>query len=213
MRIAIVDGDTAFVEFLESIASADGHSCVSFTDAESFATEVQRDAFDLVVLDWHLPAGGEVVSWIGGNLDVLPVVVMLTGQYDKARIARALIDDAIARPVDTAPDMDGVFEGYRFDRQDSSVTFDGGAQKLTAKEFALALLFFQNTNRPLSRAYLLDAVWNSVEGLPTRTLDVHVSHIRAKLKLAAGRGYRLQTIVGYGYRLELCEEDEPALGG
>jgi DNA-binding response OmpR family regulator len=231
MRIAIADDDTAFVDFLKSVTHADGHSCVTFTDGQSIVTQLQRETFDLVILDWHMPrlTGPEVLAWIRQNLEVPPPVIMLTSQYNKADIARTLsdgADDFIVKPeaaavisarIDavlrrttqrSAPQRHLDFDGYRFDRLESTVTFDGEVQKLTAKEFALALLFFQNTNRPLSRGYLLDTVWNSVAGLPTRTLDVHVSHIRAKLKLSAGRGFRLQTIVSYGYRLEVCVEDE-----
>ena len=50
-------------------------------------------------------------------------------------------------------------------------------------------------------------VWNSVPDLPTRTLDVHVSKIRAKLALRPQNGYRLQTIFGYGYRLDKIRVD------
>ncbi|MDE1914566.1 MAG: response regulator transcription factor [Sphingomonadales bacterium] len=231
MRIAIADDDTAFVDFLKNVTSADGHSCVVFNDGQSLVTQLQRETFDLVILDWHMPrlTGPEVLGWIHQNLEVPPPVIMLTSQYNKSDIARTLsegADDFIVKPetaavisarIDAvlrrtsqrnAPQRHIDFGGYRFDRLESTVSFDGEEQKLTAKEFSLALLFFQNTNRPLSRGYLLDMIWNSVAGLPTRTLDVHVSHIRAKLKLAAGRGYRLQTIVSYGYRLEVCAEDE-----
>lgn len=231
MRIAIADDDVTFVDFIKAITGNDGHSCVVFGDGQSIVTQLQRETFDLVILDWHMPrmTGPEVLGWMQQNLEVPPPVIMLTSQYNKTDIARTLsqgADDFIVKPetaavisarIDAvlrrsgqraAPQRHIDFGNYRFDRLESTVHYDGASERLTAKEFSLALLFFQNLNRPLSRGYLLDTVWNSVAGLPTRTLDVHVSHIRAKLKLATGGNFRLQTIVSYGYRLEACAEDE-----
>lgn len=63
---------------------------------------------------------------------------------------------------------------YSFDRLDQTVRFDDKVVRLTAKEFELALLFFDNLQRPLSRGYILEKIWNNVVDLSTRTLDMHV---------------------------------------
>jgi DNA-binding response OmpR family regulator len=94
------------------------------------------------------------------------------------------------------------FGAYLFDAQRNVVKFGGEDIALTAKEFALAMLFFANQNRPLSRAYIMEAVWKSVAELSTRTLDMHVSRIRTKLSLRLENGFSLRTVFGYGYRLE-----------
>lgn len=87
---------------------------------------------------------------------------------------------------------------------------DGAALDVTHKEFQLALLFFRNLGRPLSRAYIQEAVWPhdqaepqaEPEGLPSRTLDTHVSRVRNKLGLKPENGFRLAPVYSYGYRLE-----------
>ena len=68
--------------------------------------------------------------------------------------------------------------------------------------FALALLFFRNLGRPLSRAYIHEAVWQRDTALPSRTMDTHVSRVRNKLQLKPEHGYRLVPVYSYGYRLE-----------
>jgi len=73
---------------------------------------------------------------------------------------------------------------------------------VTHKEFALALLFFRNMGRPLSRAYIHEAVWQRDTALPSRTMDTHVSRVRNKLQLKPEHGYRLVPVYSYGYRLE-----------
>jgi len=87
------------------------------------------------------------------------------------------------------------------------VGFDDKVVRLTAKEFELALLFFENLQRPLSRGYILEKIWNNAVDLSTRTLDMHVSKVRTKLDLRPENGHRLQTIFGYGYRLDTYADE------
>ena len=77
---------------------------------------------------------------------------------------------------------------------------------VTQKEFALALLFFQHLGRPLSRAFIHEAVWSGDAELSSRTLDTHVSRVRTKLGLIPQRGYRLVPVYSFGYRLEQITE-------
>ena len=88
----------------------------------------------------------------------------------------------------------------------------GTSVALTQKDFELALLLFQHLSRPLSRAHILDVIWNQVTEIPSRTMDTHVSMLRAKLNLRPEHGYRLTPIYGYGYRLERVERTERVEG-
>jgi DNA-binding winged helix-turn-helix (wHTH) protein len=73
---------------------------------------------------------------------------------------------------------------------------------VTHKEFNLALLFFRNIGRPLSRAYIHEAIWVRETAVPSRTMDTHVSRVRNKLQLRPENGFRLVPVYSYGYRLE-----------
>ncbi|MEO8599609.1 MAG: helix-turn-helix domain-containing protein, partial [bacterium] len=94
------------------------------------------------------------------------------------------------------------FGRYGFEIRRGQLTLDGALIALTKKEFDLALLFFRNINRPLSRATILESVWSSNIEIPSRTIDTHVSRVRSKLHLRPENGFRLTPVYSYGYRLE-----------
>jgi DNA-binding response OmpR family regulator len=98
---------------------------------------------------------------------------------------------------------------YRLDRGAQTVSWGDHVETLTPKEFQLASMLFNNLSHPLSREYLLRRIWGLRPDLETRTLDAHVSRLRAKLGLRPSNGFRLSTVYGFGYRLETCEP-EPA---
>jgi DNA-binding response OmpR family regulator len=96
--------------------------------------------------------------------------------------------------------------GYVFDDATRTVSFDGETVVLSEKEFDLAYYFFSNFDSPLSRKQLLIKVWGKeykdFSREVTRTLDVHVTFIRRKLKIGAdGDKIRLVSIHSFGYRL------------
>jgi DNA-binding response OmpR family regulator len=225
MRIAIVDDDEGSIEFVSQVLRQNGHICVTFHRSRDVPTALQRDTYDLLILDWNMPdlSGMDIVAWARTNLPKSPPVIMLTSRSDKDDVAAALnagADDFIVKPESavviaarveallrrtSAQPIDNRIETYGpyvFDRLDESVTLNGEPIVVTSKEFALARLFFANQHKPLSRRYLMETVWKSVAELSTRTLDMHVSRIRSKLNLRSDNGYRLQTVFGYGYRLE-----------
>lgn len=94
------------------------------------------------------------------------------------------------------------FGTYTFEPTTSRVTKGGSAIEVTQKEFELALLLFHHLGRPLSRAYILDAIWSRDTDVPSRTIDTHVSRVRSKLELRPENGFRLAPVYSYGYRLE-----------
>jgi DNA-binding response OmpR family regulator len=97
---------------------------------------------------------------------------------------------------------EAVYGDYQLNRINQTVTIHGNTITLTAKEFELADLFFRNTDRTLSRNYIMETIWRTTATLATRTLDMHISRVRSKLNLQPENGYRIFTVFGYGYRLE-----------
>lgn len=231
-KIALICDDSETIERLTPIIRDPGNFLVCIRSGTVAFQQLLRDTFDLAVIDWQLPdtAGVEVLRWMRGNMAVMPAAIIITGQPCADDIAVALgdgADDYIAKfeeakviaarlhavlrrakpaPMPLAQRL--VVHGpYCFDRLRQTVVYDGLTAKLTAKEFALALLFFQNIHRPLSRAYLLQTIWHTTADVHTRTLDMHVSKIRTKLNLQPDNGYRLFTVFGYGYRLDRDDEN------
>ncbi len=228
MRIAIADDEETIRDFLSSLFAENGHRCSLFRDGKDLINGLQRDTFDLVIIDWVMPgmSGFELLRWTREMISPCPPIIMLTSRAEKSDVADALnagADDYIIKPeaknvilarVDAVMRRSGAqqpekldrvetFGAYCFDRMTNNVTLGDEEIVLTSREFALARLFFLNPNRAFSRAYILESLWNSVPDLPTRTLDMHISRIRSKLRLGPENGYRLQTIFGHGYRLEV----------
>jgi DNA-binding response OmpR family regulator len=229
MRIAIVDDDELVRNHMAQLLQNGGYTCSTFVGGHDALKALQRDTFDLMIVDWSMPglSGIDVLNWVSKNLSKRPAVIMLTSRSEKTDIVKGLeagADDYIVKPEadnvilarvearlrnwkpEGADTRTLTFGPYVFDKLECRISFPGHDVALTAKEFQLAQIFFENLHRPLARSYLLDAVWNSAADLATRTLDVHVSRIRTKLKLNAENGYRLHTIFGFGYRLETFDE-------
>ena len=74
---------------------------------------------------------------------------------------------------------------------------DGAPVRLTRREFELLQFLVENKNRVLSRDRLLERVWGYERFVETRSVDVHVGRLRAKLGAA---GQQIETVVGLGYR-------------
>ena len=89
---------------------------------------------------------------------------------------------------------------YRLDPGAQTASWGGHVEALTPKEFQLASLLFNNLSRPLSREYLLRRIWGQRPDLETRTLDAHVSRLRAKLHEIDPEANIIQTEWGIGYR-------------
>jgi DNA-binding response OmpR family regulator len=225
MRVVIADDESDVVHFLKSIVEEQGHVAVSFSDGNLLAQALVRDTFDLLILDWNIPGkdGLATLQWMKTALPERPPVIMMTNRSAKKDISDALnagADDYITKPEDRsvvaarinamlrrnagsgAFDAEAVYGKYHLNRIDQTVTINGKAVTLTAKEFELADLFFRNADRTLSRNYIMETIWRTTAALATRTLDMHISRVRAKLDLQPENGFRIFTVFGYGYRLE-----------
>lgn len=94
-----------------------------------------------------------------------------------------------------------VFEPYTINEQECSISVDGEAIKLTNKEFELAVYLFRNAGSLVSRAFLMETIWDTKADLNTRTVDTHISRIRSKLGINPTIGWQLSSIYQRGYRL------------
>jgi two-component system response regulator RegX3 len=91
----------------------------------------------------------------------------------------------------------------RMDVERHVVTVDGVEQRLPLKEFELLEMFLRNPGRVLTRGQLIDRVWGSDYVGDTKTLDVHVKRLRAKLEPDPSAPAYLVTVRGLGYKLDL----------
>ncbi len=230
MKIALLEDDAPQAELVLAILQPAGHDCIWFKSGQPLLTRLRQEAFDLLVLDWNVPqmTGLEIAVWAQANLKPTPPILMLTARASSDDIVEALnagADDFVVKPFEplvlTArvnallrraypveqSTTTTVVGDYTFDPLRLTATWSGGEVRLTAKEYALALVFFGNLHRPLGRVYLLETVWGRNPDLESRTLDAHVAKIRAKLGLRPENGFRLSPVYSYGYRLEQMSDD------
>ena len=225
MRIAILDDDQNLLDLTVATLKDAGHVCHPFSSGKAMLHQLHRESFDLLILDWQVPdlSGTEILQWVREKLSsTLPVLFMTNRSAEDDIVAglAAGADDYMIKPIRRAELVARVgallrrayptqieteiiiFGDYEFDIRASRAKFKTNAIELTQKEFDLALLLFQNLGRPLSRAYILEAVWSRDIEIPSRTMDTHISRVRTKLDLRPENGYRLAPVYSYGYRLE-----------
>ncbi len=235
MKVALLDDDHSHNALVASVLDPNGFVCTSFTQPSRLLAELRKQTFDLIILDWNMPelSGVETLRLLREDPTTAPPVLLLTSRSVEADLVEGLnagADDYIVKPLQpqvllarvnavvrrihrppAAPQVEN-HGPYRLDPGAQTASWAGHVETLTPKEFQLASLLFNNLSRPLSREYLLRRIWGQRPDLETRTLDAHVSRLRAKLHLRPSNGFRLSTVYGFGYRLEACDPDT-ASGG
>jgi DNA-binding response OmpR family regulator len=223
MHIAVLDNDPQQRALILEALSAAHYDCVAFARIESLLAGLREQAPDLLVYHWQPESEGlRQLRELRQQRPALPVL-LITGRGPERELADVLAEghgDYLVRPLRRselplrvrvlvarvqpdrldAPTLD--FGRYAFDVRGARLLRDGHAVTLTQKEFDLALLFFRNLGRPLSRATIHEAVWPRDAEFSSRTMDTHVSRVRSKLGLKPDNGYRLSPVYSYGYQLE-----------
>lgn len=226
MNVAILDDDAYQRQLLTLLVETGGHSVAGFERGPDLLAALDTRSFDVLLLDWLLPGmgGDQVLSAVRERrgLDV-PVIVVTArdGETDVVGALRLGADDYVVKPpkgLELLARMEALTRRaragrsqpiragrYEFDLERRVATLDGEPVELTQKEFDLAVHFFQNAGKLLSRGRLLESVWGISAEVDTRTVDTHASRVRRKLGLDASTGWRLQPVYGFGYRLETVE--------
>ncbi|MBN6039371.1 response regulator transcription factor [Amycolatopsis sp. 195334CR] len=215
MRVLLVEDDDGMADALAESLDARGHVV---TRAACGADALDRHAgADLLLLDLGLPDtdGLEVLHRIR-QVSAVPVVV-LTARDDERSVVQGLrlgADDYLTKPVRLAELLARIDAVLRRAREGAGpevvlvadVEIDlaarrvraGGAEvTLTTKEFALLAVLAGHRGTAVSRQQLMDEVWGDASLAVSRSLDVHLTQVRAKLD----RPGLLTTIRGFGYRL------------
>ncbi|MGH3692802.1 MAG: response regulator transcription factor [Pseudonocardiaceae bacterium] len=219
MRVLLVEDDDGVASALAEALDAHGYRSTRCRRGED-ALLLHRDA-DLVLLDLGLPGidGFEVLRRLR-RVSEMPVLV-LTARGDERSLIRGLrsgADDYVVKPIrlgELLARMEAVARrsvaggdggdgpqcvvqvgDVRVDLDARTVVVAGAAVVLTTKEFAVLAVLARRPGTAVSRQLIMDEVWGDAYLAVSRSLDVHVAAVRAKL----GRPELLQTIRGFGYR-------------
>ena len=223
-RVLVVEDEDSISEPLAYMLRKEGFEVAVATDGPAGLQAFDRDGADLVLLDLMLPglSGTEVCRELRTRSAV--PVIMLTArdaEVDKVVGLELGADDYVTKPFShrelvariravlrrqgpTGEEEGTALEAgpVRMDVDRHLVTVGGAAVSLPLKEFDLLELLLRNAGRVLTRAQLIDRVWGSDYVGDTKTLDVHVKRLRAKIEPDPAQPKHLVTVRGLGYKLE-----------
>jgi two-component system response regulator RegX3 len=223
-RVLVVEDEESYSDALSYMLRKEGFEVAIATNGHDALTEFERNGADIVLLDLMLPGipGTEVCRQIRATSSV-PVIMVSAkdDEVDKVVGLELGADDYVTKPYsprelvarvravlrrgvepDHAP---AALEAgpVRMDVERHVVTVNGEQQRLPLKEFELLEMFLRNAGRVLTRGQLIDRVWGSDYVGDTKTLDVHVKRLRAKLEPNPSEPRYLVTVRGLGYKLDL----------
>ena len=226
VRILIVEDESSFSEALEFLLSKEGYSIVSAANGSEAITKFDQGGIDLVLLDLMIPeiSGTEVCRQIRAKSKV--PIIMLTAkdsEVDKVVGLELGADDYVTKPYSTRElvariravlrrnsgesaigDIGIMTAGpVRMDTDRHQVTVNSVNISLPLKEFELLEFLMRNSGRVLTRVQLINRVWGSDYVGDTKTLDVHIKRLRAKIEVDPANPIFIQTVRGLGYKLEL----------
>lgn len=228
IKIAFLEDDLAQAETIQEWLTDAGFEVDHFTMGLDLLRKFSYSQYDLCLFDWSLPdmEGPDVMVSIKLRSNKLPPIIFLTGRSDESDIVRVIesgADDYIVKPASrqmlivrvnallrrrqSESKDESIFEFgvLKIDSKQRTVLLNGEDIKLTDKELDLACYFLKNEGVLLSRTLLMNVVWGTSADVETRKVDVHVSHLRTKLKLTPEFGWKLTSIYQQGYRLERIE--------
>jgi len=225
-KILIVEDEASFSEALEFLLGKEGFSIVTAATGTEALRKFEQGGIDLVLLDLMIPeiSGIEVCRQIRAKSKI--PIIMLTAkdsEVDKVVGLEIGADDYVTKPYssrelvariravlrrngnDEVESASGLLTvgGVKMDVDRHQVSVNGSAISLPLKEFELLEFLMRNAGRVLTRMQLIDRVWGSDYVGDTKTLDVHIKRLRAKIETDPANPTVIQTVRGLGYKMEL----------
>ena len=215
-KILIVDDEKAIRDLIDLNLSASGYHCVTAQDGLKAIELIDKEKFDLLLLDIMLPGadGYDILEY--ARPYKIPII-FITAKHEVRERVKGLklgADDYLVKPFDVVELVARVEAVIRrshkaeqvltvgdvvVDMEARRVTRAGKPVVLTNKEFKLLVLFVTNKNIALFRENLYERVWEEEYYGDSRTLDLHVQRLRRKL----GWEHNLVAVYKVGYRLEV----------
>ncbi len=224
-RVLVVEDEDSFSDALSFMLRREGYEVFVATDGNAAISEFDKHGHDLVLLDLMLPgiSGTEVCRIIRGKSSV--PIIMLTakdGEVDKVVGLELGADDYVTKPFSSRELLARVRAvlrrhgepeellpptieagSVRIDIERHVVSVRGENITMPLKEFDLLEFLVRNSGRVLTRNQLIDRVWGADYVGDTKTLDVHIKRLRAKIEIDPSSPVHINTVRGLGYKFEI----------
>jgi len=225
-KILIVEDESSFSEALAFLLGKEGFEVRVAEDGRTALNIFAKEGADLILLDLMIPeiSGVDVCRTIRTTSQV--PIIMLTAkdaEIDKVVGLELGADDYVTKPYSSREliarikavlrrgisdtELNGDLEvisvgAIRLDTARHQASINGNPIALPLKEFELLEFLMRNSGRVLTRSQLIDRVWGGDYFGDTKTLDVHIKRLRAKIEVDPANPVLIQTIRGLGYKLE-----------
>ena len=224
-KILLVEDEKAIRDAVAAYLERENYLVRGVGDGQSAVEEFEKHSFDLVILDLMLPklSGERVCRAIRETSNVPIIMLTAKGEVEDRIIGLELgADDYIVKPFDakevtarikavlrrSAKDSQSEkgreetlkIGGLRLDFSSYQAWLHDEPIALTPKEYELLKLLVTNPGRAFTRDELLERIWGYEYYGDTRTVDVHIRHLRAKLKGDENISKAIETVRGIGYR-------------
>jgi len=220
-RILVVDDEPDLVELVKDVLERNNFLVISARNADFAIKKVRESKPDLIILDLNLPGiGGIEVCRIlkrDKKTSAIPIIMLTVKSTETDKIAglEAGADDYMTKPFSTgelvartrAVLRRALYVGelgevlvsgdIRLDSTEHVVYVMNKQIDLTPKEFNLLYLLMKKKGKVLSRTFLIENIWGYEYIGGTRTVDVHVRHLREKM---GEEGKKIETVEGVGYK-------------
>jgi two-component system response regulator RegX3 len=226
-RVLVVEDEESYSDALAYVLRKEGFDVALAATGPAALEEFSRNGADIVLLDLMLPGlpGTEVCRQLR-QMSTVPVIMVSAkdGEVDKVVGLELGADDYVTKPYSprelvariravlrrgTEPELVPLTVeagGVRMDVERHVVTVRGMDVRFPLKEFELLEMLLRNAGRVLTRGQLIDRVWGSDYVGDTKTLDVHVKRLRAKIEADPANPRYLVTVRGLGYKFDAPAE-------
>ena len=233
-HVLVVDDEPDITALVAYHLAKAGYRVTTANSGSDALRAAEDQAPDLIVLDLMLPgfSGYEVLESLRRRADTRDIgVIVLTARKDETDRIKGLslgADDYLVKPFapqelvlrvgavlrrlsgpSVAAGSKIVAGPLTIDRGAHTVTVAGEPVELTATEYKLLVTLAERRGRVQSRAQLLETVWEAHPDIQTRTVDMHMQRLRAKLGAGADL---LETVRGFGYRFRTAEQPRSRRG-
>ncbi len=216
VRILAVDDERPIAELLRLSLTRAGYQCICAYDGISAADLIEKEFFDLIILDIMLPGidGFELMEYIRATGTPVIFLTAKNAVSDRVKGLRMGAEDYIIKPFDILEllaRVEGVLRRHgkvqtllqigdlEINTLSMQVYRHGTEIPLTHKEYALLLLFAQNAGVVLSKTTIYERIWGGEYPESTRTVELHIQRMKKKV----GWDDKIKPVYGIGYRLEV----------